>query len=410
MSEFLFVYLIFCGFVVYFSERTLVSYFLLFCSLYSYISLIIFEFGYKVPFELGQGLDRQLIILPIFIISSCAISFSIGQNLTFQRPKFKDPIVSINKPFNLNKFKSNIFIFFPLLTTLLVVLSVGLDNLLFRSSYVVNDANLTFRKFADITVWLAIIATPFIKTRWLMIIVHILLLSAFSGLGSRSAMVVALAYPIFNYFVNNTSKINVLINLIFASILSVAVMGVRFQPHKGIIPVLDDIMNWNINFEMALYLINYLSSYSILLFSEYLYSHILNFKYFFMSISPLPGFMLDTDGIDQWARFRKSIPHSAISQLYGHTGLIITLCVFFVQGFICGSLKNRIVRTFSKTKLIFSSLVIIDLLFLIPIIRGMQYNLRGVARLEYLVLVITVLLMIAFYFIRIRNRNDTLFK
>ncbi|MEZ9696138.1 hypothetical protein AB4300_19490 [Vibrio lentus] len=404
MVDFLGLYLFVSFLFVYYSERTLVSYFILFCAIYSYVSMVIFDFGYIVPFGLGQGLDEKWITLPIFVFSSCAISFSLGQTLLFHPSKYQFKSLNENN-WTRDKYKSNMFILFPILTASLVVMSIGVDNLLFRSTYVVDDANLTFRKFADITVWIAIIAIPFIKSKPLMLLSHVILLLVFVGLGSRSAMVVALSYPLFNYFINGTSKLIVALNIVIATVLSIAVMGIRFEEHRGIIPILESIINWNIDFSISLFLINYLSSYSSLLFSEYLYFHEISYKYFFMSISPLPGFMLDIDGIDQWARFRKAIPHSAISQLYGHIGFVATMFVFFFHGLFCGLLKDRTIRTFGKTRLILSALVIIDLIYLMPVIRGMQYNLRGVSRLEYLVLALTVFLVFALYLLRKNTRN-----
>ncbi|WP_258428289.1 hypothetical protein [Vibrio sp. RM-69-4] len=365
--------------------------------------MVIFDFGYIVPFDLGQGLDEKWIIMPIFVFSSCAISFSLGQTLLFRPSKYQFKNINEN---DWIRNKSNMFVLFPILAASLVVMSIGVDNLLFRSSYVVDDANLTFRKFADITVWIAIIAIPFIKSKPLMLLSHVVLLLVFVGLGSRSAMVVALSYPLFNYFINGTSKLMVALNIVIATIVSIAVMGIRFEEHRGIIPIFENIINWNIEFSISLFLINYLSSYSSLLFSEYLYFHELSYKYFSMSISPLPGFMLDIDGIDQWARFRKAIPHSAVSQLYGHIGFVATMFVFFFHGLSCGLLKDRVIRTFGKSRLILSSLVIIDLIYLMPVIRGMQYNLRGVVRLEYLVLALTVFLVFALYLFRKNTRND----
>ncbi|WP_368890367.1 hypothetical protein [Morganella morganii] len=406
MTEFLSLYLALSGFVIYYFGSNLLSFFLYFCSIYSYVSLIIFKFGYIVPFDLGRGLSEQLIAFPIFAISSFAIAFSFGNRLFFKKSQIPSSIsMSSPVPFKSVKFKSNLLVFFPLLSTLMVILSVGIDNLLYRTSYVVSDADLTFRKYADITVWLAIATIPFIKNKILMLSCHIVLLLAFIGLGSRSAIVIALSYPIFNYFINGLSKLKLIFNLCVACVISVAVMSIRFKDYKGIIPVFDDVFSLNIEFGMTLYLLNYITSYSILLFSEYLSSHILNYNYFFMSLNPLPGFMLDIDGIDQWARFRKSIPHSALSQLVGHVGLMITFSFFIFHGVLCGYLKNRILRTFGHAKIIVSSLLIIDLIFLIPVIRAMQYNLRGVARLEYLVLILTFFLVFILYFIRITRKK-----
>ncbi|WP_345841704.1 hypothetical protein [Shewanella algae] len=407
MSEFfLFLYLFFCFFMVVFLERTLVSYFLLFCAIYSFFGLVLFDFGYNVPFGLGQGIEQKLIMFPIYVVASCSVFFSIGQRISFNSKKFKVGESVPRIGFKQKQFKSNALAIFPLLTTMLVILSVGIDNLLIRDSYVVSDANLTFRKFADITVWIAIISIPFIKNKTFRFICHFLLLSVFVGLGSRSAMVIAFSYPLFNYFINNLSKFKIFIHVVLAILLSVTVMQVRFQSNRGLIPVLDNILSWNIEFDMSLYVINYLTSYSILLFSEYINNHAVDFKYFFMSISPLPGFMIDIDGLDQWARFRKSIPHSAISQLYGHIGLFLTLSVFLLHGFVCGIFKNRILRTFKNSYLLLSSLVIVDLLFLIPVIRGMQYNLRGVTRLEYFVLAITIFFVFIFYLKRTMKRKS----
>ncbi|EGR2438851.1 hypothetical protein V9K15_002427 [Vibrio cholerae] len=404
MAELLSVFLIFCLFLILITGRALVSYFLIICAVYSYISLIIFNFGFIVPFDLGSGLDKKFILDAIVVLAVSGISFSIGQMICYRRVEQKVRCDNVKRnSLNFNNVKSNFYAVIPIITGIFVILSVGPESLLIRDSYVVENANLTLRKYADITVWISILVIPFIKNKHLMFIVFLFLFLTFVGLGSRSAIVVGISYPLFNVVINNSSKLKALLAVFFVSIISISLMAVRFEYERGLIPTFSNIFNYSVDYSFGLYLFNYLTSYSTLLFAEYINSHTLSYKYFYMSLNPLPGFMLDIEGIDHWARFRKSIPHPAIAQLYSHASALILYFYFFFKGVVCGYVKRKIIISYGNSSFIVSSLIAVDLLFLIPVIRGMQYNLRSVARLEYFIFLLLLLLVFYLYLVRLKK-------
>ncbi|EGR0597871.1 hypothetical protein FD450_19075, partial [Vibrio cholerae] len=208
MAELLSVFLIFCLFLILITGRALVSYFLIICAVYSYISLIIFNFGFIVPFDLGSGLDKKFILDAIVVLAVSGISFSIGQMICYRRVEQKVRCDNVKRnSLNFNNVKSNFYAVIPIITGIFVILSVGPESLLIRDSYVVENANLTLRKYADITVWISILVIPFIKNKHLMFIVFLFLFLTFVGLGSRSAIVVGISYPLFNVVINNSSKL-----------------------------------------------------------------------------------------------------------------------------------------------------------------------------------------------------------
>lgn len=402
MAELCFLYLLIILVIFLFISPPLPSIFLYCCSLYSYISLILFDFGFFVPFSMGKYAIEGNILIPIYIFSSSSLLFLLGQRLLFKNKKLE-----LNKKENkkISMYKNNFFAVFSLFTVFVVIQSTGLDNLIYRQGYVIENADLSFRKIADVMIWISIITLPLIKNKLLMRISFILLFLSFLGLGSRSAMVVLFSYPIINYFINRGGRLKLVLMLFVATIFSLAILDVRSDTFQGIIPIFNKIIELDLNLDTLVFLINYISSYSILLFSDYLDSYIISYHYYYMSLNPLPGTFLDIAGIDSWARFRKNIPHSAFSQMYVHSGAISIMIFFFLHGLLCGYIKNRINKTFISIKLKMSMFILCDFLFIVPIVRAMQYNLRTASRLEYMIILVGLVLVFIMYIYRLRSKR-----
>lgn len=358
-------------------------------AVYTFVGMFVFDFAIDVPFDLSAMVAPSTVLKAIGLILLSAIAYSVGWHLSawllrgrWRREEWPSFQLGLSK-------SKRIFIGLSgLLLFLLYLYGYGVENILERSSYMGYLGEATpdalILKLHMIGLPFVAIGIAFLKSRaarhFLLLINALVLLAA----STRLLGLVVFLYGL-GRLINNGFRLNMRICII----LLVAVYGfvwifeIRDSAPQGLVPNLKSLLDANTIGRLANGL-NY-----ILSFSTYVLSYSLEYKSFDLSsfgvsLSPLPLRFYDAEALleAQTLIYGVPAPMSAIAILYS-AGIPMASCFYFFLGCYC----NYIGYTLRKRPLIYYLVVVI---LIVTVLFSFQYNLRGMMRLIYLSLAITV--------------------
>ncbi|UYG06063.1 hypothetical protein [Halomonas sp. M4R1S46] len=375
--------------------------FYVFTLLVGYLGFNVFTFSYGMPFELGDDLYRKSFVNAEFVFFIAIVSFMLGDSisgLVFRKSSIQESITQKQASVFLKAGAGQKKILFPLLllSWSMLVLSYGLDAILYRSKYI--PANIGAIKSLGLllTVLLLVLIYGVVKSKLCMFFIYSATFLIFFSYGSRFMAVVPICYIMSNLLFSNknlgpTKIISCAASSLFFVMLAIQLR--RFEPH-GLVPYFWGLINRGIDIDLWMFSINYIASFSYSLTAYVVEKFSYDIEYFYLSINPALGSMLDWADRSKDVRVNEYVPFNAISELY-LTGVAYLSVYFLFSGFYW-KLIDQVV--FSKSKL---CAVFVYVFCLIFTFYTLQYNLRSSTRIMYYSFAVISMYFSYFYIIRI---------
>jgi hypothetical protein len=333
----------------------------------------IFEFAYGMPFGLGDNLSIQDyeeagLIIFISTLSYCLGSMMWGKSRTLN---LGAPSGTQYRPV------SPVLSFSYVLTPAVLLVSSYGGDLFLRTEYIPENISI-LKTLGKITLFLMLFQLrSMVKSEILIFFVYALYFFILIGYGSRMLALL----PLINLvsLIMNSNRRSGLIQLSLHVLLCIlfiiiAIQGRRLSVH-GLVPYLSDIFTNGVDLNIALFAVNYVTSYSYSL-TAFLTSEInYSTSYFYTSISPMFGNMAGWPEIKDALRVNTYVPYNGLSELAA-IGYGVLAMYFISVGFLFKGMERYFYGNF------FALMVVMCLscLFTVEIL---QYNLRSATRLLY---------------------------
>ena len=267
---------------------------------------------------------------------------------------------------------------FPYIVTpaVLFVSSYGWD-LFSRTEYI--PENIGSFKFLGkvILVIMLFQLRAIVKSEILISFVYVLYFFILLGYGSRMLALL----PLINFISLSTNSrsrggfFDLAFHLLLCILFVMIVIQFRRLSVHGIFPYLNDLFTNGINLDIAIFAVNYLTTYSYsltaFLTSEISYSN----SYFYTSINPMFGNIAGWPEIKDGLRVNRYVPYNGLSEL-ATTGYGVLAMYFISVGFLLKGMERYFYRSFLGIMVV----MCISGLFTVEIL---QYNLRSATRLLY---------------------------
>ena len=346
----------------------------------------VFTFSYEMPFMLGDNLAVSEFISAASFFFTVTISYIFGVLLA----KFfiKNKYSALHFNFSIPSYFECILVVLP---AFFLVSAYGMDNLMYRGEYIPENIQ-AFKFLGKVTSMIILLFLHnMFKSRLAISFVYLMYFLIFLSYGTRMMAVLPLCYFIsYSYF---SSKKAGLLRLVMAIALSLLLGALALQVRRlgfhGLLPYLNNIFEYGINFDLLMVSVNYLTSFSYSL-TAYLNSNIhYNVNDFYISIHPLSGSDVGWRQHSELLRVNKYVPYNAISELASMGGGVLS-SYFLIAGFCLKYVEIK------ASKL---GLVGIAFSFCVCVLFTMeclQYNLRSATRILYYSL-LSAMLIVFFY-------------
>ncbi|WP_150081133.1 hypothetical protein [Chlorobium phaeobacteroides] len=372
------------------------SFFSLFVMYYVSVSLLLFDFGKDMPFGFNRYIYDDILIYGTLVVLLSCIFYDIGFNLG--KNKF---IIKALDEKNDGLLKDILFSIISIVPVLFLIEAFDFAYLLRRGFYSSLSSNVVYVKYADIFAYISMLLTPQIYSKYLRRVVFVMVFMIFAAIGSRMAILYAMAYLFIRMGVNfnrdSSIRFKYYVYLFFFLLLGVNIYIMRSGSVFGFVGFIESIwyFGFSLFYEMFKFL-NFSINCSVITIGRYVVDPDINYYLFLQSLNPLPGFLLPISqgDIDAWARFRKNIPYSGLSQVYVHLGPIFSSIVFFLIGRI-NKYFVLMFSVYSNGKYYVNKLLyhIVAIMGGIPLLVGFQFNIRTVTRVYYAVWFIALLVI-----------------
>jgi hypothetical protein len=354
-----------------------------------FLGFRIFDFAYGMPFLFGDNLVEKNFITTELIFLTAVISYFIGYIIFSQdyrilinsstSPILSEEAIHNKKP---NKLVMVILLTIPVFS---LITSYGLGNILYRSEYI-PEVIMWLKSISLLILPITLIYSYYARTnKYIIFIFYLIFFILLFGLGSRFMAVLPLCYLLSKVLFAkerlNLFKVFMAFVIAILSIM-IAIQNRRYDLH-GILPYAENIVRNGLDFSILLFAYNYISSFSYSL-TAYLVDNIeYSIDYFFVSINPLPGFLIGWAEVAPLLRINKFAPYNAISELAA-VNMAVLSAYYFFAGLFFGFTE----KVLSKRKSYFRIVVIF--FSLIFTFYSLQYNLRSTTRMLYYLAVITL--------------------
>lgn len=263
-----------------------------------------------------------------------------------------------------------------------VVLAVPLSQLWSRNTFAFEGDTASLMRFADLTVFLSAIVIPFIRNRYQKYLVLFVVVCAFLAIGSRTAIAVLMTFFLTNVLVLQRMRPWVGVVIFFAAFwLLGTILLLRTYNSGGLQEVIEVALfgDYAEILSRMIYGTNYNFNLSFVLIAELLETVRVEAGWFYYSILPVPSAIYDQSAqYDAMNRFRKNIPYSGFGYALSFLGPWLYLGIVFVTSVIFLWVRNIV----SVRRDIFEA-IFCFLVFSIPSLILLQYNLRTGTRLIY---------------------------
>ncbi|WOD41091.1 hypothetical protein [Nodosilinea sp. E11] len=367
---------------------------------YFTISTRIFAFGSILPFDYYQrGKDPYYDVIMYSMIAHFLCIF-----LAFKLVSFVDPRHKKYRVLNINirnvKFNRTLgwpFVWVCILPAVMIFFAVEHSSLIHRSSFVVEFSRRSLMRFEELFFLSSVIITPFLRLPVQRFLVLTACLVFYLMIGSRSGPVLLISYILIERFLigcRNT-KSQLLLSFLAIYILALT-LSMRSSNIGGLLAAVSHAKDLDLNglFTSAIYGINYILSFSIVINGEMLtISNSAANDWLYYSIIPLPSFIYDrTLEYDSINRFRVNIPYPGFGYSLAYFGFYgYSFIVFTSATVLC------LLRTILSTKRDIVELILFYSVVFLPFLIFLQYNLRTGSRLFYV-------FVIVYFFVAIGRR------
>jgi len=375
----------------------------LFVMYYVTMSLYVFHFGDDMPFGFWRYVKDDVLISGVLVIAVSCLFYDIGYNLDKIAIKYNG-----YRKFTVNVVRDVLLGCVSVLPFIFLIGAYDYEYFIERSYYRDYSNSLEYEKYADIFAYISMFLTPLIYNVFVRRIVFIMIFFVFIAIGSRMAILYAMIYVLVRLGVNvdsdERSRRKYFFYLFLVLLSGVNIYIMRFGEMHGFLGFFRSIgyYGFSLFYEIFKFL-NFTINCSVIIIGRYVVSPDVNYHLFWNSINPLPGFMLDTNSgdIDAWARFRKNIPHSALSQIYVHMGIVFSSIMFF----FIGKINKKILLLFSccQNRVCYVDRILYNIILFVggvPLLVGLQFNLRTISRLYYILWFVAI---VVWFVIKIRQ-------
>ena len=306
------------------------------------------------------------------------------------------------------KFTSRLLVILILLLSIvLLVFGVGLNNLIRSTEYLaveINELKMIGMILSPLGVLLAgyiFACSPSYRSyRFLIIILVIIVELIFLSIGTRRVALIPLLFLFGSYTATGADakfKIGLVLAVALAIVFYFVALISRSLPEQGLLPLLS--------------FLSYVSDYK-LPYGESLLVYIVNtitnglpltgyvsdepdipIDYFLIAINPLPGQMAGWPDVVGLLRANKHVPYNALGELLNY-GAFVGGGYFFILGMVVSLIQRVIDRARFHGDIFY--VISINFLFFLFLIFSLQYNLRSATRLIYYALFLAFLYCLIF--------------
>ena len=280
------------------------------------------------------------------------------------------------------------------LAIITLISGVGFKTIFFYQEYLISERpflKISGTILAPISAYLSgysySSASKKIAIKFFILFFIFLLIIVLLAIGSRRA---ALIPPLFFLGFYSSSKeiknlkTTIFIILILSFTFYIIALVSRVMPDKGIIPLFSFFVTaseYELPYDTTLfvYILNTIAN-SIPLATYTAMAEKIPESYFFISINPLPGFMVGWYEIFEGLRVNKFIPYNSVGELLNHGNFFGAIYYFFIGIFL--SFVQLTINAAKKRNYYLVILILQALVFLFFIF-SIQYNLRSSTRYIY---------------------------
>ncbi|KDE41137.1 polymerase [Nitrincola lacisaponensis] len=368
--------------------------FYLFIVLYSFFGVYVFDFGKNVPFQLYRDTYSEGFFFVLWGYVFASLSFIVGALLVKFLAVNKEKVILYNyfsKPRVLNVY---IVILFFMMFIVVMHMGMGVSHIYYRDGYVIDNesGSAVFRLLQVVLLPVVAVTLALTKKKKLGFFLFLILYIYVLGLSSRYSMVV----PVFYYFGliyrNNNYSVLGLVVVALVSLLSLlASVSFRDNIQQGVFPNLYSLVMLDFNYELFMYSLNYIFSYSVIAATYVVENHVGDGLSFIYSITPVPSMYIDVQYLTSSQKINEHAPFPAISILLlsGYHYLIL----YYI---FSGMIWMFVLRFFHKKSLV--GYMVVTCLFILFVVLATQYNLRSVTRLVYYSIFLYLIFIIALQF------------
>ena len=366
-------------------------FFYVFISIYTYFGAITLDYAKVVPNALAESINSNdiemaciVILLFAFFFSLSASFFSIREK-NVEKKNFGQGIsplyFKIIEPVRRKLGSKSLFII-SLVSPLVLALSYGVSDVLYREGYLGSSRFMFGMLIARITLPISCICMALLpsRSRFLSAALNYLLLFSIT---SRAMLFIPLFLLLSRYLNKGRFGFWYFLTIFIVLIISMGVaLEFRYNEFQGLIPNFLLLINEGVSFEYIQLGLNYVTSYSVFLLA-YMMKYVGNYdpNLFWAAVNPLPSFVYDIGDIMENAKIREYIPYSAIGELY-----LMGMNYLIVIALIIGGVFSRMESFLMKKATVFS---VIGTGFIIMFsLMSTQYQLRGSFRLVIYVVAI----------------------
>ena len=360
-----------------------------FVSVYSFVGIFIFDYALKVPFDFFDSYSKDEIYdaISIFLCAALILSTSsifstlfAKRSITLGANSRFDLIVYLREKYQ--TISNSKLVLISLLSSFFLVCAVGPYSIFINHGYMGHESVL-FLKLYTFSLPISSFAISIIRKRYLRYTLFIFVLIIIFSTSSRSILILPFVYILGSVIRHNRFVlIKAFILVCLAIILSSIALEYRSHPIQGVLGNGSYLLTNGFNLDYISLGLNYLFSYSVSLLTFMINEVNYDSAIFWLSINPLPGFMLDLTLIVENAKANVFAPYSTIGEVYLMGGLCFTI-FYSIIGYTIGSVEYKS----SNNAIIIAIVFILTLLFAFL---SLQYNVRGSIRFIYLVILLNI--------------------
>lgn len=355
-----------------------------FFGVYTFISLLIFDFGEIIPFNLFSSLDYYEIsnvVFRLFVVSGLLCLGGLAAKLfgvdRFHKNNFSKSgegrsrllvlLLSIDM-----KYLSILAILCPLI----LFLALGPAQFSYREGYHLNISIPLLMKVFMLSLPISCFSAGLVKRRWLRYLLTSIIFLSLLSISSRTLLILPVAYICARYLRNNKIRFYQIVIVSFWFFLSTAI-AIEFRNHslQGLFPNLVHLFTEGVELDSVFFGLNYIFSYGAGVLGVMLNQVNYDPDLFYLAINPLPSSLIDISRVIHESKINPSAPFSAIGEIYS-MGWFLSILILILIGLTI-SILEFITKRHKKLY------VTVVLLVTLGTLLSYQYNLRGFSRLLY---------------------------
>ncbi len=385
----MYIALIFLVLIFFFSMRGYENAGAVFVGFYSltaisgYLGLRVFTFAYDMPFKFGDSLSAAQFLAAEKAFFIALLSFVIGYTFLSDRPEHK---IRTKKSTTKRKRragtvskKSALTLGAFLLSLVLLISAYNGIGIIERVDYLPESINRVFKSLGILLTPAVLIYAHHIKVSKITIVfLYLSYFIVFFGMGSRSLALLPVSYLIAN-FVSSENGLNVK-KVLFAGLAAILCISIALSAREaythGVYPYIKQVASGGLDTNTLLFAYNYGTAYSYSLTAYLLDTMSYDFGYFWTSVDPRLGSMIDWPNISLDLKVNRFVPYNTISELF-FIGWPVAGFYYFLAGAFFAYCERF---SMNRSRLLRFIVAIFVLFFTLY---SLQYNLRSATRIIY---------------------------